>query len=111
LLEALYGQLQLLQAGEEALGYAARVRRDVHAFLAVETGGGVASERVLELFAAGAAGAETGDGLGFEFCCVSLSGHWFHCRLFSYFVVQKSRAPHFGTVSTWLRQDSGMAYP
>lgn len=34
------------------------------------------------------------DGLGFEFRCISFSGHWFHCRLFLCFVVQKSRAPH-----------------
>ena len=32
-------------------------------------------------------------GLGFELCCVSFSGHWIHCRLFLYLLVQKSRAP------------------
>jgi hypothetical protein len=37
------------------------------------------------------------DSLGFEFCGISFSGHWIHCRLFPYFVVQKSRAPQFLT--------------
>jgi len=33
------------------------------------------------------------DGLGFELCGVSFSGHCFHGRLFLYFVVQNLRAP------------------
>jgi hypothetical protein len=46
------------------------------------------------------------DGLGFEFCCVSLSGHWFHYRLFPYLVVQKSRAPQLA--NAWNRIEFNM---
>ena len=63
--EASYGLLELLDAGEEAFGDLAGVGREVHAFLAMKAGGGTAFDRVLELFAACAAGAETGGRLGF----------------------------------------------
>ena len=65
LLEALDGQLEFLDAGEEALGELAGIGVDVDAVLAVEARGAVALERVLELFAACAAGAEAGGRLGF----------------------------------------------
>ncbi len=63
MLETFYGQFQLLKAREEAFGDPSRIGRDIHALLAMETGGGAALQRVFELFAAGAAGAETGGGL------------------------------------------------
>ncbi len=62
--EALYGLLEFLDAGEEALGDLAGVGREIDAFLAMEPGGGAAFDWIFELFAAGAAGAETGGGLG-----------------------------------------------
>ena len=62
--EALYCYFQLLHAGEEALGDLARIGGDIDAFLAMEAGRAAALDRVFELFAAGAAGAETGGGLG-----------------------------------------------
>ena len=68
MLEAFYRLLQLLDAGEEALGYLPGIGGDVHAFLAVEAGRGASFDGVLELFAASAAGAESGCGLGL--------GHW-----------------------------------
>jgi len=64
LLEAFYGEFELLNTGEEALGQLAGVGGDAYAVLAMETGGWAAAERIFELLAAGAAGAETGGGLG-----------------------------------------------